>query len=189
MRRLLGSLLATIALAGTVRAQDFIICKKCLEPAVSDTSSSPGYEAQGRNEAFVNAHLMLVFVGADHRARFAQWTAAGWSIESVDGVNRAAGLAMDFDDTGLPIASYHDSLGGVVFARRNGAAWDVQTSGAGPAGTLPLTPVGTFGHGGRYGTYGFVDPKHDLVGVFMIQREGGSDERVGFMEMAEAAVE
>lgn len=57
------------------------------------------------------------------------------------------------------------------------------------AGTLPLTPVGTFGHGGRYGTYAFADPKHDLAGVFMIQREGGSDERVAFMEMAEAAVE
>ena len=57
------------------------------------------------------------------------------------------------------------------------------------AGTLPLTPVGTFGHGGRYGTYGFVDPKNDLIGVFMIQREGGSEERVTFTELAEAAVE
>jgi CubicO group peptidase (beta-lactamase class C family) len=57
------------------------------------------------------------------------------------------------------------------------------------AGALPLTPVGTFGHGGRYGTYGFVDPKNDLIGVFMIQREGGSDERIAFMELAEAAVE
>ena len=78
---------------------------------------------------------------------------------------------------------------------------DLQTNGPGmgyglgwavvrdAAGTLPLTPVGTFGHGGRYGTYGFVDPKNDLVGVFMIQREGGSDERIAFTEMAEAAVE
>ena len=56
------------------------------------------------------------------------------------------------------------------------------------AGTLSLTPVGTFGHGGRYGTYGFADPKNDLIGIFMIQREGGSDERLAFMELAEAAV-
>src|SRR5262249_38505931 len=127
MRRLLGTLLATLALVGTVRAQDFVICKKCMDDAVSDTSASPGFEAQGRRAAFASAHLMLVFVGVDHRARFAQWTAAGWAIESVDGVNRAAGLAMGFDDTGLPIVSYHDSTGGVVFARRIGAGWNVQT--------------------------------------------------------------
>ena len=36
--------------------------------------------------------------------------------------------------------------------------------------------------------YGFVDPKNDLIGVFMIQREGGSEERIAFMELAEAAV-
>ncbi|MEO7651595.1 MAG: serine hydrolase domain-containing protein, partial [Bryobacteraceae bacterium] len=34
--------------------------------------------------------------------------------------------------------------------------------------TLPLAPVGTFFHGGRYGTYGWVDPKNDVTGVFMI---------------------
>lgn len=56
-------------------------------------------------------------------------------------------------------------------------------------GTLPLTPIGTFGHGGRYGTYAFADPKNDLIGIFMIQREGGSEERIAFQELAEAAVE
>jgi CubicO group peptidase (beta-lactamase class C family) len=56
------------------------------------------------------------------------------------------------------------------------------------AGALPLAPVGTYSHGGRYGTFGFVDPKNDLIGVFMIQREGGSEERLAFVEMAEAAV-
>jgi CubicO group peptidase (beta-lactamase class C family) len=66
-----------------------------------------------------------------------------------------------------------------------GLGWAVVRDGA---GAQPLTPVGTFGHGGRYGTYGFVDPKNDLIGVFMIQREGGSDERIAFMELAEAAV-
>jgi CubicO group peptidase (beta-lactamase class C family) len=57
------------------------------------------------------------------------------------------------------------------------------------AGTLPLTPIRTFGHGGRYGTYAFADPKNDLIGIFMIQREGGSEERLAFQELAEAAVE
>ena len=56
------------------------------------------------------------------------------------------------------------------------------------SGTLSLLSPGTFGHGGRYGTYCFIDPKKDLIGIFMIQREGGSDERKAFTEMAESSV-
>ena len=67
-----------------------------------------------------------------------------------------------------------------------GLGWFVVT---GPAGTLSLASKGTYGHGGRYGTYCFIDPKRDMVGVFMIHREGGSDERNAFVEMAYAAAE
>ena len=66
-----------------------------------------------------------------------------------------------------------------------GLGWAVARDAA---GALPLAPVGTYSHGGRYGTFGFVDPRNDLIGVFMIQREGGSEERIAFMELAEAAV-
>ncbi len=55
-------------------------------------------------------------------------------------------------------------------------------------GTLSLLSPGSYGHGGRYGTFFFIDPKKDLIGVFMIHREGGSDERQAFEQMAEAAV-
>ena len=48
--------------------------------------------------------------------------------------------------------------------------------------------AGTFGHGGRYGTFCFLDPKNDLIGIFLIHREGGSDERQAFVQMAYAAV-
>jgi CubicO group peptidase (beta-lactamase class C family) len=51
----------------------------------------------------------------------------------------------------------------------------------------PLVSAGTFGHGGRYGTYCFIDPKKDMIGIFMIHREGGSEERIAFTEMAFAA--
>jgi CubicO group peptidase (beta-lactamase class C family) len=51
----------------------------------------------------------------------------------------------------------------------------------------PLISAGTFAHGGRYGTYCFIDPKKDMIGIFMIQREGGSEERIAFTEMAFAA--
>lgn len=76
---------------------------------------------------------------------------------------------------------------------------DLTTSGSGigyglgwavvrdTAGVLPLISVGTYGHGGRYGTYCFIDPKLDMIGIFMIHREGGSEERIAFTEMAVAA--
>ncbi|MFN8006386.1 MAG: serine hydrolase domain-containing protein [Terriglobia bacterium] len=56
-----------------------------------------------------------------------------------------------------------------------------------PGIQTPLSP-GTFGHGGRYGTFCFIDPSKDLIGIFMIHREGGSDERQAFMTLAESAV-
>ena len=77
---------------------------------------------------------------------------------------------------------------------------NIRTSGAGAgwglgfsvvrdaSGTLGMQSVGTYSHGGRYGTYGWVDPKRDLVGIFLIQREGGSDERNAFVEMVNSAI-
>lgn len=50
-------------------------------------------------------------------------------------------------------------------------------------------PAGTFGHGGRYGTYCFLDPKNGLIGIFLIHREGGGDERQAFVQMTYAALD
>ena len=55
-------------------------------------------------------------------------------------------------------------------------------------GALSLLSPGSYGHGGRYGTYCFIDPEKDLIGIFMIHREGGSDERQAFVAIAESAV-
>ena len=49
-------------------------------------------------------------------------------------------------------------------------------------------PAGTFGHGGRYGTFCFLDPKNDLIGIFMIHREGGRDEWQAFVQMTYSAL-
>ncbi|MSO22755.1 MAG: class A beta-lactamase-related serine hydrolase [Acidobacteria bacterium] len=54
--------------------------------------------------------------------------------------------------------------------------------------SLSLLSPGSYGHGGRYGTFCFIDPQKDLIGIFMIHREGGSDERQAFVAMAESAV-
>jgi len=56
------------------------------------------------------------------------------------------------------------------------------------AGSDSLMSAGTYGHGGRYGTYCFIDPANDLIGIFMIHREGGSEERQAFVAMAESSV-
>jgi CubicO group peptidase (beta-lactamase class C family) len=48
--------------------------------------------------------------------------------------------------------------------------------------------VGSYGHGGAFGTHGWVDPKNDLVGVFLVQRSGADAERNAFMSIANSAV-
>jgi CubicO group peptidase (beta-lactamase class C family) len=68
-----------------------------------------------------------------------------------------------------------------------GLAWTVVKD---PIATTTFRSLGTFGHGGAFGTQGWIDPKKDLVGVFMIQRSagGGSDESNAVMTMAGAAI-
>jgi CubicO group peptidase (beta-lactamase class C family) len=58
--------------------------------------------------------------------------------------------------------------------------------------TAPLSP-GTYGHGGAFGTQGWVDPRRELILVLLIQRVGlpnsdGSAIRGAFTELAVGAV-
>ena len=48
-----------------------------------------------------------------------------------------------------------------------GLGWGVVKQ---PSGVTAMLSPGTFGHGGAYGTQGWVDPKKDLILVLMIQR-------------------
>ena len=64
-----------------------------------------------------------------------------------------------------------------------GLAWAVARDSA----AAPLSE-GTYGHGGRYGTYCFIDPKRNLIGIFMIHREGGSEERNAFVNLVYGAI-
>ncbi len=54
--------------------------------------------------------------------------------------------------------------------------------------TLPLVSIGTYGHGGAFGTQGWVDPAKDLVGVFLVQRPAANTERNAFMAIANSAL-
>ncbi|MGE0128172.1 MAG: serine hydrolase domain-containing protein [Blastocatellales bacterium] len=60
-------------------------------------------------------------------------------------------------------------------------------------GMFRLNSIGTYGHGGLYHTYGFVDPQKELVGIILLQRlsdDGDmADEISAFVAMASAAVE
>lgn len=49
-----------------------------------------------------------------------------------------------------------------------GLAWEVVNE---PLGTLNFLSLGTFHHGGAFGTHGWVDPKLDLIGVYLVQGE------------------
>ncbi len=68
-----------------------------------------------------------------------------------------------------------------------GLGWAVARN---PDARLTLSSSGTYGHGGAFGTQGWVDSTKDLVGVFMVQRASGGSEPVhaAFREMANAAV-
>jgi CubicO group peptidase (beta-lactamase class C family) len=59
-----------------------------------------------------------------------------------------------------------------------------------PEGTLLLHSPGTFGHGGAFGTEGWIDPRNDLIRILMIQLSDGTagPARAAVMQIGEAAV-
>ncbi len=68
-----------------------------------------------------------------------------------------------------------------------GLGWEIVRE---PQGTLNLMSPRAFHHGGAFGTFGWIDPQRDLIGIYLIQRENGpSDARDSFISMANAAVE
>jgi CubicO group peptidase (beta-lactamase class C family) len=68
-----------------------------------------------------------------------------------------------------------------------GLAWEVVTD---PLGELAGHSKGTYGHGGAFGTQGWIDPENDLISILLIQRaDSGTDSlRNVFLNMAEASV-
>ena len=60
-----------------------------------------------------------------------------------------------------------------------------------PQGTLLLHSPGTFGHGGAFGTEGWIDPKNDLIRIILVQVSDGAGDapRSVVMQIGEAAVQ
>jgi CubicO group peptidase (beta-lactamase class C family) len=68
-----------------------------------------------------------------------------------------------------------------------GLAWEIVTD---PFGELAGHTIGTYGHGGAFGTQGWIDPNDDLISILLIQRSDGGTESMTnvFLNMAESGV-
>jgi CubicO group peptidase (beta-lactamase class C family) len=68
-----------------------------------------------------------------------------------------------------------------------GLAWEVVTD---PLGELAGHTVGSYGHGGAFGTQGWIDPNNDLISILLIQgSDGGAESMTNvFLNMAESSV-
>ena len=68
-----------------------------------------------------------------------------------------------------------------------GLAWEVVTD---PLGELAGHTIGSYGHGGAFGTQGWIDPNNQLISIMLIQRADGGAETMTrvFLNMAEETV-
>ena len=68
-----------------------------------------------------------------------------------------------------------------------GLAWEIVTD---PLGELAGHTIGTYGHGGAFGTQGWIDPNNDLISILLIQRSDGETESMTnvFLNMAESGM-
>jgi CubicO group peptidase (beta-lactamase class C family) len=131
-----------------------------------------------RNSKFIRASGGL-FSTASDMARFYQMMLNGGTLDGQRILSRASVEVM----TALHTGDLKTGGAGAGW----GLTWSVVRDAA---GTLNMQSAGTYSHGGALGTYGWVDPKKDLVGVFMVQRASGGDtsERNTFVELAGTAI-
>jgi len=124
-----------------------------------------------------------LFSTAPDMARFYRMILNGGESGGRRYVSKAAVEQMTRTQTGELKAGFVD---GMSF----GFGWAVVRQ---PQGVTAMLSPGAFGHGGAFGTQGWVDPGQDLILVLMIQRAklnnaDNSDIRRAFQEAAVAAV-
>jgi outer membrane protein assembly factor BamB len=109
-----------------------------------DSSGSVGYISIVLNSKNKPQVAYVDFTGEPHNhLKYANWTSAGWSIQTVDWIGGWGGycsLALDSND--VPHISYYDSeLNGLKYASFNGSGWNmeiVDTTGVGRASSLAI---------------------------------------------------
>jgi CubicO group peptidase (beta-lactamase class C family) len=122
------------------------------------------------------------FSTAADLARFYQMVLNGGVLNSTRILSAAAVKLMTTVQTGSLEVGFAPGLG-------YGLGWGVVKDAK---GMFRLSSIGSFGHGGAYRTYGWVDPAHDMFSVILMQRTNGggdiADEINAFLAMAAAAI-
>ena len=124
-----------------------------------------------------------LFSTAGDMAKFYQFVLNDGVVGGQRLLSKAAVAQMTSPQTG-------DLKCGFVDGMAFGLGWGVVQQ---PQGVTAMLAPGTFGHGGAYGTQGWVDAQHDLILVLMIQRakmgnSDASDVRRVFQETALGAL-
>jgi len=124
-----------------------------------------------------------LFSTASDMARFYQMILNGGQLDGERFVSEAAVRRMTNVQTG-------DLVPGFTPGNGWGLGWCIVRQ---PQGVTRMLSSGTFGHGGAFGTQGWVDPVRQMIFVLMIQRTGfgnsdASEIRGTFQEIAVQAV-
>jgi CubicO group peptidase (beta-lactamase class C family) len=124
-----------------------------------------------------------LFSTASDMARFYQMILNGGQLDGQRIVSAAAVRQMTTVQTGELTTGFTSGNGW-------GLGWCVVRK---PEGVTEMLSPGTFGHGGAFGTQGWVDPKRRMIFVLMIQRTGfgnsdASEIRRTFQQLAVQAV-
>nr|MCU0873829.1 beta-lactamase family protein [Pirellulaceae bacterium] len=125
-----------------------------------------------------------LFSTASDMARFYQMILSGGELDGRRIVSAAAVREMTKIQTA-------DLTTGFTDGNAWGLGWCLVRQ---PQGVTARLSPGTFGHGGAFGTQGWVDPQRQMIFVLMIQRTGfgnsdGADIRRVFQELAVKATE
>lgn len=114
--------------------------------------------------------------------RFYQMMLNGGTLDNQRILTRQSVELMTANHTGDLQAGFSPGIG-------FGLGWAVVRN---TEGMFRLNSIGTFGHGGLWKTYGWIDPKKELVGVILMQRLSSdgdlADEFNAFMTMAIVAM-
>lgn len=120
-----------------------------------------------------------VFSTASDMAKFYQMILNGGEMDGRRIVSEAAVKQMTQLQTG-------DLTTGFTQGNGWGLGWCIARK---PQGVTEMLSAGTYGHGGAFGTQGWIDPKRQMIFVLMIQRTGfgnsdASDIRKSFQTIA-----
>jgi len=120
-----------------------------------------------------------LFSTAEDLSRFYQMMLNGGELQGNRYLSRASVATMTMVHTSTLQAGHN---AGTAF----GLTWEVVRDAPGAA---MLWSPGSFGHGGAFGTHGWIDPSKKLVGVFLVQGGSGNAEaKANFIAMAGASI-